>query len=169
MPNFFKILTLSFILIYLIFNFAESSLAATLPYTITEGIPGQSTIPGATFLIVDLSIDYQSGQMIFSGNPDGTGSTGVDDAAMVWVVERPDGTSASVTFRYDNGCRFISHKPPQDVTYLFKPGLNQVRVKLYDICGVNIGSSSLYLVNTNAPDPTPTPTPTPSKTPQSPC
>src|SRR3990167_5834575 len=93
--------------------------------------------------------------MIFSGNPDGTGSTGVDDAALVWVVKRPDGTSASITFRYDNGCAFISHKPPQNVTSLFKPGVNQVQVKLFDICGVYIGSSSLYLVNTNAPDPPP--------------
>ena len=93
--------------------------------------------------------------MIFSGNPDGTGNTGVDDAAVVWVVKRPDGTSASVTFRYDNGCAFISSKPPQDVTSLFRPGVNQVQVKLYDVCGVYIGSSSLYLVNTNAPDKTP--------------
>ncbi|KKQ77621.1 MAG: Lecithin:cholesterol acyltransferase, partial [Candidatus Daviesbacteria bacterium GW2011_GWF2_38_6] len=131
----------------------QSAVAATIPYTITTGIPGQSTTSGATFLTVNFSIDYRSGQMIFSGNPDGTGSTGVDDAAMVWVVKRPDGTSASVTFRYDNGCAFISHKPPQDVTYLFKPGVNQVQVKLYDICGVAIGSSPLYLVNTNAPDP----------------
>ncbi|OGE45843.1 hypothetical protein A3E67_03565 [Candidatus Daviesbacteria bacterium RIFCSPHIGHO2_12_FULL_38_25] len=131
----------------------QSAVAATIPYTITTGIPGQSTTSGATFLTVNFNIDYQSGQMIFSGNPDGTGSTGVDDAAMVWVVKRPDGTSASVTFRYDNGCAFISHKPPQDVTYLFKPGVNQVQVKLYDICGVAIGSSPLYLVNTNAPDP----------------
>lgn len=161
---------LKFFLYVLIFTFViltgnQPVFAATIPYTITTGIPGQSTTPGATFLTVNFSIDYQSGQMIFSGNPDGTGSTGVDDAAMVWVVERPDGTSASVTFRYDNGCRFISHKPPQDVTSLFKPGINQVQVKLYDICGVFIGSSSLYLVNTNAPDPTPTPTPLPSKTP----
>ncbi|MBU1000868.1 alpha/beta hydrolase [Patescibacteria group bacterium] len=134
----------------------QSAVAATIPYAITTGIPGQPITPGgATFLTVDFNVDYQSGQIFFSGNPDGTGNTWVDDAAIVWVVKRPDGTSASVTYRYDNGCAFISQKPPQNVTSLFKPGINQVQVKLYDICGWYIGSSPLYLVNTNAPEPQP--------------
>ena len=145
----------------------RSAIAATIPYTITTGIPGQSTAPGATFLTVNFSVDYWSGQIVFSGNPDGTGNTSVDDAAVVWVVKRPDGTSASITFRYDNGCAFISSKPPQNVTSFFQQGVNQVQVRLYDVCGFYVGSSPLYLVNTNAPDPipTPTPTPVPSKTP----
>ncbi len=170
MPRILKLLAKTFaisaIFLFLII-LPQSAVAATLPYTITTGIPGQPTTPGATFLTVNFSIDYQSGQIIFSGNPDGTGETGVDDAAMVWIIKRPDGSSASATFRYDNNCAFISHKPPQDVTSLFRQGVNQVQVKLYDVCGGFIGSSSLYLVNTNAPDPTPapTPTPTPSKTP----
>ena len=134
----------------------QSAVAATIPYAITTDIPGQPITPGgATFLTVDFNVDYQSGQIFFSGNPDGTGNTWVDDAAIVWVVKRPDGTSASVTYRYDNGCAFISQKPPQNVTSLFKPGINQVQVKLYDICGWYIGSSPLYLVNTNAPEPQP--------------
>lgn len=139
----------------------QVAVAATIPYTITTGIPGQPVTGGATFLTVNFNIDYQSGQIIFSGNPDGTGNTWVDDAAMVWVVKRPDGTSDSVTYRYDNGCAYISQKPPQNVTSLFKPGVNQVQVKLYDVCGRFVGSSPLYLVNTNAPDPTPTPSKTP--------
>jgi len=138
----------------------QSAVAVTIPYTITTGIPGQRNT-GSTFLTVNFNIDYQNGQIIFSGNPDGTGNTSVDDAAMVWVIKRPDGTSASVTFRYDNGCAFISSKPPQNVTSLFKQGINQVQVRLYDICGGFIGSSPLYLVNTNAPDPPPPSSKTP--------
>jgi len=155
MPRILKLLAIISAVFLFPVILPQSAVAATIPYTITTGIPGQSTTSGATFLTVNFNIDYRSGQMIFSGNPDGTGSTGVDDAALVWVVKRPDGTSASITFRYDNGCAFISHKPPQNVTSLFKPGVNQVQVKLFDICGVYIGSSSLYLVNTNAPDPPP--------------
>ncbi len=159
-----KILISFFLFVALLFPSPIN--AATLPYTITTGIPGQSTTKGATFLTVNFSINYQSGQMIYSGNPDGTGNTSVDDAAIIWVVERPDGTSASTTIRYDNNCTFISSFPPRDVTSFFQVGINQVQVRLYDICGTVISSSSLYLVNTNAPDPTPTPTPTPEpKTP----
>ena len=109
MPRIFKlpakIFAISAIFLFLII-LPQSAFAVTLPYTITTGIPGQSTTPGATFLTVNFSIDYQSGQIIFSGNPDGTGETGVDDAAVVWVVKRPDGSSVSATFRYDNNCAY---------------------------------------------------------------
>ena len=146
------------VLLSTLLAFPAISSAATIPYTITTGIPGQRPT-GSTFLTVNFDVNFQAGQIMFSGNPDGTGNTWVDDAALVWVVKRPDGTSASKTFRYDNGCMYISSKPPQDVTSLFKPGINQVQVRLYDVCGGWVGSSSIYLVNTNAPDPPPTKTP----------
>lgn len=155
---FVKTFAISAIFLFLII-LPQSAIAATIPYTITTGIPGQPVTGGATFLTVNFNIDYQSGQIIFSGNPDGTGNTWVDDAAIVWVVRRPDGTSDSITYRYDNGCAYISQKPPQNVTSLFKPGVNQVQVRLYDVCGRFVGSSPLYLVNTNAPDSIPTKTP----------
>ncbi len=153
-----KFLLTFFILFSFFIVFPTISSAATIPYTITEGIPGQKpTVP--TFLTVNFDVNFQSGQIIFSGNPDGTGNTSVDDAALVWVVKRPDGTSASQTFNYSNGCMYISSKTPQNITSLFKPGVNQVQVRLYDVCGGWVGSSPLYLVNLNAPDPVATKTP----------
>ncbi|MDO8639083.1 MAG: hypothetical protein Q7R43_05910, partial [Candidatus Daviesbacteria bacterium] len=153
-----KFLLTFFILLSFFIVFPTISSAATIPYTITEGIPGQRpTVP--TFLTVNFDVNFQSGQIIFSGNPDGTGNTWVDDAALVWIVTRPDGTSASRTFNYSNGCMYISSKTPQDITSLFKQGINQVQVRLYDLCGGWVGSSSLYLVNTNAPDPVSTTVP----------
>lgn len=143
--------------IFFLFLFPKQISAATIPYTITSGITGELGPQGRTILTVNFDVNYQNGQIIFSGNPDGTGNTVVDDAALIWVVKRPDGTSASTTFRYDNGCSYISEKPPQDITSLFKPGINQIQVKLYDVCGWYASSSSLYLVNTNAPEPPKTP------------
>ena len=140
MLKFWQCFLVLFFPLSLYFLRPQNSLAATIPYLITTGLPEQITPKGTTLLTVNLDINYQSGQIMFSGNLDGTGNTWVDDAALVWVVKRPDGTSASTTYRYDNNCSFISEKPPQNITSLFKLGLNQVQVKLYDVCGAYAGS-----------------------------
>lgn len=140
--------------------------AATSSYIITEGIPGRpALIRGETFFSKDTTINYQSGQMILSSNPDGTGSTTVDDEMEIKVTHQ-DGTTSKNIFDYvSQPCLFIVSKPPQDITHLFKAGENKVSIKLYDTCGVYVWSSALYIVNTNAPDPSPSPTPTPTPKP----
>lgn len=131
--------------------------AATNPYTITTGIPNQSISKGQTFLTLDLSISYQTGEIIYASEMDGTGNTSVDDAAEI-IVTHPDQTISKIVFEYHGGCFAITPKSPQDITHLFHQGENQVQVRLYDICGTFASSSPIYLVNTNAPDP-PTKTP----------
>jgi hypothetical protein len=40
----------------------------------------------------------------------------------------------------------ITHTPPQDVTALFQPGVNQVRVQFKNTCGGNASAESYWLV-----------------------
>ena len=129
--------------------------AATIPYTITLGVPVRSPNPvGETFLTTNLTVNYQSGSIVLSGKSDGTGNTLVDDAIeMVVTITKPNGSSSTFTHSYETGCYTISESPPQDVTSFFGQGENKVTVRLYDICGVNLFSSPLYLVNLNAPNP----------------
>lgn len=87
------------VLVWIIFSIffliltPASIFAATIPYTITEGIPGRHAVTGETFLTVDFTVNYQAGKIIYSGQPDGNGNTGVDDAASIIVVH-PDGTTS---------------------------------------------------------------------------
>lgn len=149
-------------IIILSFSVSQQILAATVPYTITAGIPGYPPSRfGITFFETDLTVNFQSGKIIFSGQPNGLGNTFVDDAINM-TVKGPDNITRTYIHYYNIGCRSLSDMPPVDITNYFKPGINQVRVKLFDVCGISVGSSSLYLANTNAPDPTPTPTPTPT-------
>ncbi len=162
----------AFILVICLFLFFPQLASATIiPYTITTGIPGyRPHHNGITFFETDLSINFQSGNIVLSSKHDSTGNTIVDDAIRITVIG-PDNITRTYTHYYNNGCWSLSDMPPADITNYFRPGINQVHIKLFDVCGISVGSSSLYLANTNAPDPTPTPTPistptpTPSKTP----
>ncbi|MFA5932939.1 MAG: hypothetical protein WCV81_01585 [Microgenomates group bacterium] len=153
-----KITKILFSAILLFLFFPNLVSAATIPYSITTGIYETWTPTGETFLTTDFDVNYQGGQIILGEFADGTGVTRVDDAISISVT-RPDGTTESSTTRYDGNCTYIHLNPPLNFTSLFKPGLNKVQVKLMDICGAYYASSSLYLVNTNAPDPTPPKTP----------
>ncbi len=149
--------SLVFILfIFLSIIFPKIASAATIPYTITLGVPVRSPNPvGETFFTTNLTINYQSGSIVLSSKPDGTGNTLVDDAIeMVVTVTKPNGSSSTFIHSYETGCYTINESPPLDVTRFFGQGENKVSVKLYDVCGVNLFSSPLYLVNLNAPDQT---------------
>ena len=160
----YKYLFLSAIIFFSLF-FPSITLAAAIPYLITDPIPPIPTVPGASFFQKEFDLNYQSGNVFLSSNPDGSGNTLVDDAVEI-VADWPDSPIIGrITHRYAQGCYFLLPHPPEDIWWIFAKGVNKVKVKLYDICGFEVFSSRLYLVNNGAPDPSPTPTPTPSPTP----
>ncbi len=153
-----KILCLVIIILISIV-FSNAVFAATIPYEITLGIPATPVIRGSIFFTTKIKVTYNTGKLILSSTPDGTGSSIVDDAIDI-IVTRPNGTKASFSHRFaDNFCSSLNPLSPSDIFDLFQSGENLVEVRLRDICG-SVGSSTpLYLVNINAPDPSPTPAP----------
>lgn len=144
--------------------FLKSSYAATIPYTITTGIPLSPfiPIPGLNFFTTEFKINYQSGNVFLSLSPDGTGQTLVNDYLEINIT-RPDGTTKFFSLTYPDGfCINLNAKNPLWLKDGFLPGENTVRVNLKNICGFTTESTSLYLVNINAPQPSPTPSPSPS-------
>ncbi|MDO8570639.1 MAG: hypothetical protein Q7R97_03585 [Candidatus Daviesbacteria bacterium] len=163
--KYIKIFLIFLIFFLSIFIVPQISFASTIPYTITEGIPGVlDKTWGATFFETDLTLNFQSGQILLSSNPNGTGDTSVDDAVEI-TVTRPNQTVTKFNYSYQRGCYAIYPTQPKDLSNLFLLGENKIHVRFYDQCGWWAGSSAMYLVNLNAPNPTPTPTPIPTPTP----
>lgn len=141
------------------------SIAATIPYELTSGIPVTPVKKGEIFLETSFTINYQSGDVILSSNPDGTGQTQVDDAIQIKILQ-PNGKILSYNHSYEIYCSYLSPMNPVSLKNFFSPGVNTVSIKMYDVCGFNKSSSPIYFVNTGAPDPSPSPTPTASPTPE---
>lgn len=142
-----------------IFIFPKDIFAATISYTVTPEIPIHSApCTGCEFFTTNLSINYQSGNILLSSQPDGTGVTLVDDAIEIQIL-RPNNTTSTLKISYQDGCAFLTPKQPKDITNYLLPGENKIRIKLYDECGHSVYSTGLYLVNLNAPDPIPSKTP----------
>lgn len=156
-----KLLSLFTILI-IVFTFSSKAFASNIPYVITTGIPPTSVARGSIYFTTQYKLNYQSGKIFLSLNPDGTGNTMVDDSIEI-VVTNPDGKIKSFNYSYPSmNCSSLNSLAPADITDIFAPGENSVKVVLRDICGGGASSNPLYLVNINAPDPTPTPSPAPS-------
>lgn len=158
--NFLNKILIAFLSCFIIFLFfSQLANAAIISHTITTGIPASAPpFRGATFFTADLTINYQTGNIFLSLNPDGTGDTLVDDAIEITVTQ-PNSAVRQFTNSYQIECVILKPLQPKDITNLFITGENKVRVRLYDVCGVNTFSSSLYLVNKNAPEPPTSKTP----------
>jgi hypothetical protein len=98
-----------------------------------------ATRQGETFFTRDLELSYAGGSVLLSGQPSPEGEFFVDDAMAITVV-RPDGTSASWSRTFNADCLENAPLGPQDVTDLFRPGLNKVSVVLRDVCGSTVGT-----------------------------
>jgi hypothetical protein len=103
---------------------------------------------GRTFFMATYQVVYGSGPVMISGSPPPNQSFYVDDQ-IVMTVTRPDTTTATFDQRFEGGnCSGIRFLGPFDVTSLFQPGTNQVRVELRDTCGgVESTSSAIWLTN----------------------
>jgi hypothetical protein len=103
---------------------------------------------GAGEIFFDETVDFTftGGSVVLSQDPDGTGDVFVDDEIIV-TVTHPDQTTAMFDHDYSGGCSgVITHTGPQDVTSLFQPGVNQVRVQFKNTCGGNASAESYWLV-----------------------
>lgn len=105
---------------------------------------------GAVFFDRTVDFDYTAGTVVLSSESDGSGEIFVDDEIIVDVT-RPDTTTVTFNHDYSGGCSGqITHTAPADVTSLFQPGTNHVRVRFKNTCGANASADSLWLVGCNA-------------------
>jgi hypothetical protein len=112
---------------------------------ITAGVPETLvTKPGNEFLSSTFSFKYNGGPAILSANPDGTGSTRVDNLIEISVVH-PDGTKATFKHDHGSGCIRLTFLPPMDISPFFAMGDNQVSVKLSELCGSGYSSTPIWL------------------------
>ncbi len=151
--------TISILLLFVYLSIFTQASAYQIAFPITNSIPSMPVNKGAVFFSTELKLNYQTGKIILSQNPDGTGSTQVDDYLTI-TVRRPDGSIKSFNHFYPSqNCSSLNTLIPSELTSLFGVGENQVKVELQDVCGGLGGSTSLQLVNLGAPQPQPIKTP----------
>lgn len=113
---------------------------ASVTLELAPSIPTQPAAQqGQTFFTRDLELTYASGPVIVSGPPPPQGPFFVDDAMSI-TVTRPDGTTAAWNRTFNVDCEENAPLDPQDVTDLFRQGVNKVSVVLRDVCGSTIGA-----------------------------
>jgi len=152
---------------------AAALLAIGVPATVVKtlggvGVPDSPTIPaiatvvelapainglvdmqGAVFFKREMEIHYAKGPVILSGALSPAAPFSVDDAIMV-TVTRSDGTESRWTHVFNADCYPNSFVDAQDLTWMFRPGVNTLRVELADVCGTTWGTSGAILL-TNGP------------------
>jgi hypothetical protein len=106
-------------------------------------------ITGEVFNSQQMMIDYGGGDVILTGGPAGDTLTdfAVDDKVNV-VVQRPDGTTATRSFDFSQGCAAsgLISTPKLDFTNLLQKGFNTVFVQLVDACGDAEGNTDIWAV-----------------------
>ena len=110
--------------------------------TIDEVVPaitGPVGDPGESIFFRDMTVSYVGGQVVLSGQPYPS-AIAMDDRMEITVV-RSDGSTSTWTHPVSEDCGANELFPLQDVTHLFDPGLNIVRLVLYDRCGESRGAS----------------------------
>jgi hypothetical protein len=119
---------------------------APVPVAIHEHFERFSAGAGEIFFDKTVDVTFTGGTLLLSDEPDGTGSVFVDDE-LIMTVTRPDLTTVTLDHDYSTGCAGrITHTDPQDVTALFQPGVNHVRVQFKNTCGGNASAGSYWLV-----------------------
>ena len=108
---------------------------------------------GETFATYTESVKYSAGQTVtLASDPKGTavytidgysGNVYVDDAMDI-TVTHADGTMTNWTNESTFECFGLYPSGPLNISELFQPGQNKVRISLRDECGTDEGSSPLY-------------------------
>ena len=103
------------------------------------------------FLTKTVSFRYTSGRVLLARNCDGTRPLNVDDGIVVEVT-RPSGSSApAFDHDFSGGCSgVITDAGPFDLTSMFSPGINTVKVRFRDLCAQG-GSGTSRVVLVRAP------------------
>ena len=123
---------------------ADNQQINTLPYFIKEEVDSFPVAQGTTWYESTFRINYREQQVYLSQSDDGTGSTSVDDAIQINVTHE-DGSFESFFHNYALACITVIPMTPQNISYLFEPGMNTVTVWLIDVCGGYANNSDLYL------------------------
>lgn len=98
--------------------------------------------PGTVFFDETFRIDYIGGPVVVASDCEGTAPVSVDDELRI-----SRGSSAEFSHDYSNECSgVITPAGPHNITSLFTPGINQVRVRLMELCGGGSSNSDLRLV-----------------------
>lgn len=112
------------------------------------------------FYTTNLEVVYSAGNVIFTPHPSyGPGSQSLVDDVIDLVITRPDTTTVTWTHDYSHGCTGLKPLDAQDLTNLFKPGVNKIAVKLYDLCGGTKRATSNVLTNLSLKTASPGPQP----------
>lgn len=156
--------TLIFFACFVVVSFPV--IAETRSYLITNGFtePYPSRTTGLVYFFKNIGMEYKSGTVVLSSNPDGTGYITVGDFLDLTMGYPHQGYLP--LYGYSNNClTFHDFYPPQDITHFFKGYLNNgmhgllIRLKHWCYRPKTIGP--LYIVHTFTPSPTPLPSPTP--------
>lgn len=103
-----------------------------------------------TFRTVRMEIDYRGGPVRLSSTADGSGSIATDDA-MTFLVRKGKKAQPPLAIDFSRSCIGLEPRPAQDVTGLFRPGVNHVTLMLHDRCGVAYSSDPYFLVGDLSP------------------
>ena len=138
---------------------AFPSFSSTKSYLVTEGFEG--TYPytyGYVFLYKNTFMNYQSGEIILSSTPDGTGKVNIGDEVKFGVQNTENALPSYFTHYGEEQCIiFHPSSAPLNITHLFKKGAqHNAGVYLMNWCSNKKIISPLYIVNINIKDSPPT-------------
>src|SRR6266508_5632920 len=103
-------------------------------------------VPGGVFFEKTITIDFSGGELLLSGDQDGSLPLFLDDILRLGVVHE-DGSTATFSHDFSHDCQgSISREGPFDIHSYLEPGSNKVRVELADKCGVGASSSDIWLI-----------------------
>jgi hypothetical protein len=101
---------------------------------------------GEALPTAEFDIGYTDGNVMLSGDMSSSDPFWVDDYLVIEVT-RPDGTVARWERNFTPDCYKDQAATPEDLTELFQPGLNTVRVTIFDVCGGFVGPLSPIILS----------------------
>ena len=117
---------------------------ASAAVTVHDHFERFTAAAGEIFFDTTVAFTYTGGTVLLAEDEDGGGDAFVDDEIIV-TVTHPDQTTATFDHDYSSGCAGVITHTNSDVTALFQPGVNQVRVQFRNTCGGNASADSLFL------------------------
>jgi hypothetical protein len=109
---------------------------------VTGAFTKSGTQAGDDFLTRQVTFRYRAGVVKLSRNCGGDQAVHVDDEMFVEVTH-PDGTKANFSHDFSSNCSgLVTDAGPFDVSSLFQPGANTVKVRFHDRCGQGDSATS---------------------------
>lgn len=145
---------LNFLVFIILISISPPVNAETIkPYLVTEGF--EQNVPGSirVYFVKNIGLDYKSGKVLLSLNPDGSGEALVGESIDVSI-----GYPGSGSFERINtnaSCSANNKIPPLDITHLLYKGLNNIQIRYRRVCSPGIiKADPLYLVHFDDFEPT---------------